>query len=80
MRDGVGQMVGTEANSGMSLNKGIESGKEKRVPDRLGHKWRTCRNHGGCEFCESGRQHFDTKRRRAAARDQNEWEKELDDD
>ena len=42
----------------MSLDKGIEAGKEKREQYR-GAKAvdSTCRNHGGCGYCESNRQH-----------------------
>jgi hypothetical protein len=40
----------------MSLDKGIEHGKERRKPYR-GAKAvdKTCRNHGGCPWCEKGR-------------------------
>ena len=41
----------------MSLDKAIEHGKEKRKPYR-GAKAidYTCRNHGGCPWCEQNRQ------------------------
>ena len=40
----------------MNLNKAIEHGKEKRKP-YTGSKAidRTCRNHGGCGWCEENR-------------------------
>lgn len=40
----------------MSLDKAIKHGKEKRKPYR-GSKAidQTCRNHGGCAWCESNR-------------------------
>ena len=42
----------------MSLDKAIEHGKEKRKPYRgskaIDH---TCRNHGGCPWCEGNRTH-----------------------
>lgn len=42
----------------MSLDKAIEHGKEKRKPYR-GSKAidRSCRNHGGCPWCEENRKH-----------------------
>lgn len=42
----------------MALNKAIESGKEKRKPYRGGKAVDgTCRNHGGCPWCEGNRLH-----------------------
>lgn len=42
----------------MSLEKAIKSGKEKRKPYRGSKRFdRTCRNHGGCPYCASGRRH-----------------------
>jgi len=42
----------------MSLNKAIESGAEKRKPYRKSKQNdKSCRNHGDCPWCESGRQH-----------------------
>lgn len=42
----------------MSLDKAIEHGKEKRKPyygsKAIDH---TCRNHGGCPWCEENRKH-----------------------
>lgn len=42
----------------MSLDKAIEHGKEYRKPYR-GAKAvdRSCRNHGGCPWCEANRKH-----------------------
>lgn len=42
----------------MSLDKAIEHGKEHRKEYR-GSKaiGKTCRNHGGCEWCEENRKH-----------------------
>lgn len=42
----------------MSMDKSIEHGKEHRKPYR-GAKAvdKTCRNHGGCSYCEAGRLH-----------------------
>lgn len=42
----------------MSLDKAIEHGKEKRKP-YYGSKAidPTCRNHGGCPWCEENRKH-----------------------
>ena len=42
----------------MSLDKAIEHGKERRKPYR-GSKAidPTCRNHGGCQWCEENRKH-----------------------
>ena len=42
----------------MSLDKGVKYGKEKRKP-YTGSKTidTTCRNHGGCPWCEENRLH-----------------------
>lgn len=47
----------------MSLDKAIEHGKEKRKPYR-GAKAidATCRNHGGCKWCEENRTHGNKRR------------------
>ena len=49
----------------MSFDKHM--GKEHRKPYR-GAKAidTTCRNHGGCPWCEGNRKHFDTKYRKIA--------------
>ena len=40
----------------MSLDKAIEHGKEKRKPYTGGKSVdKTCRNHGGCAYCEANR-------------------------
>jgi len=40
----------------MSLNKAIKSGKEHRKPYKGAKAIDcTCRNHGGCPYCESNR-------------------------
>ena len=42
----------------MSLEKAIKSGKEHRKPYRGGKAIdKTCRNHGGCPWCEENRKH-----------------------
>lgn len=42
----------------MSLDKAIEHGKEKRKPYRGSKAFDyTCRNHGGCPWCEENRKH-----------------------
>lgn len=51
----------------MSLNKSIKYGKEKRKEYRKSKLFDcSCRNHGGCPWCESNRQFFDKKRRKSA--------------
>ena len=40
----------------MSLDKAIRHGKEKRKPYRKAKAFdASCRNHGGCPWCESSR-------------------------
>lgn len=42
----------------MSLDKAIEHGKEHRKPYRGAKAYfRSCRNHGGCPWCERNRKH-----------------------
>ena len=42
----------------MSLDKAIQSGKERRKPYRKSKRFdKTCRNHGGCPYCEGNRMH-----------------------
>lgn len=52
----------------MSLDKGVEFGKEKRKKYR-GSKAidKTCRNNGSCPHCERGRQHKNRKQALLAA-------------
>ena len=46
------------------LDKAIEHGKEKRKPYRRSKRFdRSCRNNGGCPYCEEGRTHNDKVRR-----------------
>ena len=53
----------------MSLDKAIEHGKEHRKPYRGGKAIdHTCRNHGGCPWCEGNRLHKH-KRRAPSAED-----------
>ena len=51
----------------MSLNNAIKHGKEKRKAYRgskaIDH---TCRNHGGCPWCEGNRKHKYKKREEEA--------------
>lgn len=42
----------------MALNKAIEHGKEHRQPYRGSKAFdKTCRNHGGCSWCEGNRKY-----------------------
>ena len=42
----------------MSLDKAIKSGKEHRKEYRGNKRFdRSCRNHGGCLWCEENRKH-----------------------
>ena len=46
----------------MSLDKAIASGKEKRKQYRKSKAVdRTCRNHGGCPWCQKNRKHKDKR-------------------
>lgn len=47
----------------MSLDKSIKNGKEHRKPYHGSKSFdKTCRNHGGCPWCEENRQYKNTKR------------------
>lgn len=47
----------------MSLDTAIEHGKEKRKPYRKSKAVdASCRNHGGCPWCQNGRKHSDKRR------------------
>lgn len=47
----------------MSLDKAIKYGKEKRKEYHGSKKHsRSCRNNGGCPYCESNREHKHKKR------------------
>lgn len=61
----------------MSLKKAIEHGKEKRKP-YSGSKAidRTCRNHGGCGWCEENRKYKYIKREKSCE----DRRKEFDED
>lgn len=58
----------------MSLNKAIEHGKEKRKP-YTGSKAidKTCRNHGGCSWCEENRKYKYTKQEEGMDERIREW-------
>lgn len=61
----------------MSLDKGIESGKEKRKKYRGAKSFdRTCRNHGSCSYCEGNRQHKNKKALASAQAEYEAWEEE----
>ncbi len=60
----------------MSLDKGIQSGKEHR------REWRhskaidpSCRCHGGCEWCLRNRMHKYNKIKEGKAMELKEWER-----
>lgn len=59
----------------MSMDKAIEHGKEKRKPYR-GSKAidRTCRNHGGCVWCNENRTHKYDKKELSAEQELKSWE------
>lgn len=47
----------------MTLDKGVEHGKEHREPYRKSKAFdRSCRNHGSCGRCEGDRTHCNHKR------------------
>jgi hypothetical protein len=55
----------------MSLGKAIKHGKEKRKIYRGSKAFdRSCRNHGGCPWCEEGRMHSTNKRKVALEYDE----------
>lgn len=57
----------------MSLNKAIQSGKEHRKPYRKAKAIdKTCRNHGGCPYCEGNRKHSTEVRKLKGSDDGNE--------
>lgn len=60
----------------MSLNQSITHGKEHRKPYR-GAKAidRTCRNHGGCEWCKGNRTHKNNKRELRQVQELEEYER-----
>ena len=47
----------------MSLDKAIKHGKEKRKPYTRSRAFdKSCRNHGGCTWCENNRKHKHKRR------------------
>jgi len=59
----------------MSLDKGIEAGKEKRKAYYDSRRFDpTCRNHGSCSWCEGNRQHRHRKIMKIAEDVYSEWE------
>lgn len=57
----------------MSLDKAIAHGKEHRAPYRGGKAIdKTCRNHGGCDFCLANRMHATRKRKAKMTYEQEE--------
>lgn len=64
----------------MSLRKAIEHGKEYRKP-YYGSKAfdKTCRNHGGCPWCEENRKYKYTKKEQEAMAKLEELLEENDD-
>lgn len=51
----------------MALDKAIQYGKEHRKPYTGGKAIdRTCRNHGGCSWCEKNRKYKNIKRLKKA--------------
>ena len=61
--------------NGMSLEKAIEHGKEKRRP-YIGAKAVdcTCRNHGSCEWCKGNRTYKNSKKNLKAEQEIKEYE------
>lgn len=54
----------------MSLDKAIQSGKERRKPFRGSKRVdRTCRNHGSCDYCKGNRL-YSTKKAMDSAKEQ----------
>ena len=60
----------------MALDKAIASGKEHRKPyyKRCEQIDPSCRNHGGCPWCEANRQHQKIKDYKKALDKLKEWE------
>ena len=60
----------------MSLNKRIESGKEHRKPYRGSKNFDySCRNHGGCPWCEGNRLYNDRVKREKSEEELTEFKK-----
>ena len=61
----------------MSLDKAIAHGKERRKEYRGGKAIDgTCRNHGGCEWCEENRKYKYIKRKERLKSELDEYERE----
>lgn len=63
----------------MSLDQAIEHKKEKRKP-YFGSKAidPTCRNHGGCPWCEENRKYHDNKEQERCEQELEDWRNEVD--
>ena len=58
----------------MSLEKGIEYGKERRRNYQGSKRFdRSCRNHGSCSYCRAGREHNGKKRQLSAVEKMNDY-------
>lgn len=58
----------------MSLNKAIQSGKEHRKPYYGSKSFdKTCRNHGGCPWCEENRKYKYLKKEKKMLDKMKEW-------
>ena len=61
----------------MSLDKGIEHGKEKRKEYKGTKAFdKTCRNHGSCPWCLENRLHKNAKRQEGMNDQIKEWMKD----
>jgi hypothetical protein len=59
----------------MGLEKAIEHGKEHRKPYRDSRVFfMSCRNHGGCEWCQGNRLYSSKKRAEAMRSREEEYE------
>ena len=55
----------------MSLDKAIKYGKEHRKPYRGSKAFdKSCRNHGGCPYCEANRMHSTNVRKMKGIEDE----------
>lgn len=60
----------------MSLDKSIQHGKSHRKPYRGGKAIdKTCRNHGGCDWCLENRTHKYDKRKLSMEQELREYDK-----
>lgn len=63
----------------MGLEKAIEHGKEKRKPyDGSKAIDKTCRNHGGCPWCEENRLYQRNKEQERCEQELEDWNNEAD--